>query len=45
MQRYNTQSNRDSGSSGEGYVASNELVDPESLYTKQNQIGKFHRPP
>ncbi|KAH0605054.1 uncharacterized protein H6S33_005036 [Morchella sextelata] len=39
MQRYNTQSNRDSGSSGEGYIASNELVDPESLYTKQNQIG------
>lgn len=39
--RYSTKSDRGSAGGDEGYVATNELVDPETLYTKQNQIGKY----
>jgi hypothetical protein len=47
--RYSTKSYRGggvgaagAGGGEDGYVASNELVDPETLYTKQNQIGMIH---
>jgi len=39
--RYSTKSYRGGVGGDEGYVATNELVDPETLYTKQNQIGKY----
>ncbi|RPA91311.1 hypothetical protein L873DRAFT_318084 [Choiromyces venosus 120613-1] len=38
--RYSTKSYRRGVGGDEGYVATNELVDPETLYTKQNQIGR-----
>lgn len=39
--RYSTKSFRAGGTGDDGYVPMNELLDPETLYTKQNQIGTF----
>ena len=44
--RYSTRSFRAGGGAGDdGYVPMNELLDPETLYTKQNQIGTSFLPP